>query len=66
MYALSYRFLWQVKWSEKSYDEEFDKQRLVYLSAESENVLSDLEEGKVYVIGGLVDHNSKKVGFLHV
>ena len=34
---------------------------LMYLTAESSNVLTDIEPGKVYVIGGLVDHNHQKV-----
>lgn len=54
----------QVNWSEKLYNEVFDKEKIVYLSAESKNILTTLEEGKVYVIGGLVDHNSKKVIYL--
>ena len=39
----------------------FSKENIIYLAAESENILDSVEEDKVYVIGGLVDHNSKKV-----
>lgn len=47
--------------SEKSFYEVFDKKDLVYLSPESPNVLTEIDHAKVYVIGGLVDHNRLKV-----
>ncbi|KAF6023339.1 hypothetical protein EB796_018352 [Bugula neritina] len=55
---------WNISWREESYDSLFSKENIVYLSAESENTLTCLEEGKAYIIGGLVDHNSKK-GLCH-
>ena len=51
---------WDVKFEEESFDKVFDKDRLVYLTSESDNVLTSMEENQVYVIGGLVDHNSQK------
>ncbi|XP_067944652.1 tRNA methyltransferase 10 homolog A-like [Watersipora subatra] len=51
---------WDVTWCAESYEETFPCSNIVYLAAESENVLESVDIGKVYVIGGLVDHNSKK------
>ena len=44
----------------EKYDECFEKEKIVYLTSESDAVLDKMEDDKVYVIGGLVDHNQHK------
>ena len=39
------------------------KEKVVYLTAESPNVLNEVKKGTFYVIGGFVDHNHHKVDF---
>lgn len=51
---------WDLEKHPESYFELFDKDKIIYLTSESDNVLTDLEKGAVYVIGGLVDHNQHK------
>jgi len=51
---------WDFNFDSRRYDEVFPKEKIVYLSSESENAVTKLEDDKVYVIGGLVDHNHHK------
>lgn len=52
---------WDLFFHSDSYLDVFPKEKLVYLTSESDKIISRLEEDKVYIIGGLVDHNSHKV-----
>lgn len=56
-------YFMQVNFTSNSYFEleNFPKDKIIYLSSESENVLTTVEPEYLYVIGGLVDHNSQKV-----
>lgn len=51
---------WDVIAHKEGFMEIFDKNKIIYLTSESETVLDKLESGAVYVIGGLVDHNHHK------
>lgn len=46
---------------DKHFTDIFSKEKIVYLTAESENVIEKIEDDHIYIIGGLVDHNSHKV-----
>ena len=52
---------WDIYMRPESYLDIFHKDKLIYLTSESPNVVTELCDEKVYVIGGLVDHNSHKV-----
>ncbi|XP_057462285.1 tRNA (guanine(9)-N1)-methyltransferase-like [Actinidia eriantha] len=53
---------WLIEKEDRSYIEAFQdrKERLVYLTADSENTLDELDPMNIYIVGGLVDRNRWK------
>ena len=53
---------WILTFTEKSYLEHFaeKKEELVYLTADSPHELQELDPGKIYIVGGIVDRNRHK------
>ena len=51
---------WDIHFESENYLDVFSKEDIVYLTSESDNVITTLDVTKVYVIGGLVDHNVHK------
>eukprot|EP01017_Pseudomicrothorax_dubius_P044133 TRINITY_DN7431_c0_g4_i1.p1 TRINITY_DN7431_c0_g4~~TRINITY_DN7431_c0_g4_i1.p1 ORF type:complete len:298 (-),score=82.56 TRINITY_DN7431_c0_g4_i1:55-948(-) len=53
---------WDIEFLEKDYIEYYDKDKLIYLSGDAEETLQEVDPTKIYIIGGLVDHNRIKKG----
>ncbi|ORM41115.1 tRNA (guanine(9)-N1)-methyltransferase [Babesia sp. Xinjiang] len=51
---------WMCTLEYKSVEELFDIEKVVYLSADAEEVLEDISQDGIYVIGGIVDRNRLK------
>ncbi|KAK9746002.1 tRNA (Guanine-1)-methyltransferase [Popillia japonica] len=51
---------WDINFHSENYLDIFPKEKLVYLTSESDNDIMELSQDKVYIIGGLVDHNAHK------
>ena len=45
--------------------DEFDREQLVYLSADAKEEMLEFDVNKVYIIGGMVDRNSLKCATLN-
>ncbi|KAI8340802.1 guanine-1-methyltransferase-domain-containing protein [Chlamydoabsidia padenii] len=56
----SYNNWRNVEWDTQPYEQSFDTSKLVYLSADSDTVAKELEQDKIYIIGGIVDKNRHK------
>lgn len=52
---------WNVAKHTESFGEIFRKEEIIYLMSNSPNVLDIFESNKIYIIGGMVDHNRLKV-----
>eukprot|EP00930_Biecheleria_cincta_P098238 TRINITY_DN89911_c0_g1_i1.p1 TRINITY_DN89911_c0_g1~~TRINITY_DN89911_c0_g1_i1.p1 ORF type:complete len:436 (-),score=89.11 TRINITY_DN89911_c0_g1_i1:454-1761(-) len=51
---------WPIEIFEGPYINNLPKEKLVYLTADAENVLESFDKDKIYIIGGIVDHNRLK------
>lgn len=51
---------WDVRIKSESYTTLFDHKHIVYLTSDSDTVLTTLDKDAVYIVGGLVDHNHHK------
>ncbi|CAK88351.1 unnamed protein product (macronuclear) [Paramecium tetraurelia] len=52
---------WGIQLNEKPYIDLFNKEDLVYLTGDTDNVMDEFNQEEVYIIGGLVDHNRLKL-----
>lgn len=61
-YIKKYLNIWHEKWDMSFYTDEIKNnyENIIYLSADAEEVLTDVDKDKIYVIGGLIDRNRHK------
>lgn len=48
---------WAVRYTPDRFWELYDKEKIIYITNDSDNVIDTLQLNHVYVIGGLLDHN---------
>lgn len=51
----------QIFLDSRPFFEVFNQAEIVYLSPESDDILHDIDENSVYIIGAIADHNRLKV-----
>jgi tRNA (guanine9-N1)-methyltransferase len=52
---------WEMRIHSEGYIDLFEKEKLVYLTADSSNTIDTFDSESVYIIGGIVDHNRHKL-----
>ena len=51
---------WLLDYTEKNYLDIRDKEKFIYLSGDAEEEMTEFDPEKIYIIGGIVDHNKLK------
>lgn len=51
---------WDINFRQQSYLDVFPKDNIIYLTSDSDDILTKMDKNAVYIIGGLVDHNHHK------